>query len=577
MAYLSLYRKYRPQTFDEILGQDHVSTTLAAAVRDDKVAHAYLFTGPRGTGKTSTARILAKAINCVHGPTPQPCGECGSCIAIAEGSSLDVIEMDAASHSKVDETREILAGVPLATAGGRRKVYVIDEVHMLSAPSFNALLKTLEEPPPHVVFILATTEAHKVLATIVSRTQRFDFRRVPVDVLQHHLESVAKQESMDIDAAATEAIARHADGSVRDALSALDQLSTLEGHVGQDDAERLLGTRNEESLTALFDAIAAGDVGQVFTVLHTSIARGSDVRQLTLGVLEHARTLLILKAAPDAADLMDAAADDLAVMGTQANLFAAGSLVRIIDLVAKALTEMRNAPNHRLLLEIGLIRATSPDTDPSATGLLGRIERLERRIGIEMSDEAVATAPAQPAVTLEEPVAKVPAKPKKATAAAAKTAKPAAQAERAPSSSAQAVSVPAQIGLSHIRDAWSKTLAEVKSRTRRVGAYLEGSRPVSFEDGVLTVATAADFHAEAMKDAACTETLADGLHAALGIRTKFSFIAQSKLGSGEAPTEAAAAVEEVSVDDIATDAEVQDPVELVKKGLGAEVVEEKIK
>src|ERR671916_1007427 len=199
MAYLSLYRKWRPETFDDILGQQHVSTTLANAIVEDRVAHAYLFTGPRGTGKTSTARILAKALNCERGPTPTPCGVCASCVAIAEGSSLDVIEMDAASHSKVDETRDILAGVPLATAGGSRKVYVIDEVHMLSTGSFNALLKTLEEPPSHVVFILATTEAHKVLPTIVSRTQRFDFRRLPADVLESHLANVAKQENIEVD------------------------------------------------------------------------------------------------------------------------------------------------------------------------------------------------------------------------------------------------------------------------------------------------------------------------------------------------------------------------------------------
>src|ERR671914_2611770 len=241
MAYLSLYRKYRPQTFDEILGQEHVSQTLANAISEDRIAHAYLFTGPRGTGKTSTARILAKALNCERGPTPNPCGKCEPCVAIAGGSSLDVIEMDAASHSKVDETREVLAGVPLATAGGRRKVYVIDEVHMLSTPSFNALLKTLEEPPPHVIFILATTEAHKVLPTIVSRTQRFDFRPVPTEVLLDHLAHVAKSESIDIDEAALGVVARHAEGSARDALSMLDQLGGLGGRVSVEDVDRMLG------------------------------------------------------------------------------------------------------------------------------------------------------------------------------------------------------------------------------------------------------------------------------------------------------------------------------------------------
>ncbi|MGH2807833.1 MAG: DNA polymerase III subunit gamma/tau, partial [Actinomycetota bacterium] len=229
MAYLSLYRKYRSENFDELLGQDHVSTTLKNAIREDRVAHAYLFTGPRGTGKTSTARILAMALNCANGPTPDPCGKCGSCIAIKEGSSLDVIEMDAASHSKVDETRDILSGVALATAGGRKKIYVIDEVHMLSTGSFNALLKTLEEPPPHVVFILATTEAHKVLPTIISRTQRFDFRRIPADILEGHLAAIATKENIDIEQDALALLARHADGSAREALTALDQHASFGG------------------------------------------------------------------------------------------------------------------------------------------------------------------------------------------------------------------------------------------------------------------------------------------------------------------------------------------------------------
>ena len=284
MVYLSLYRKHRPQTFSEILGQEHVSRTLARAIEEDRVAHAYLFTGPRGTGKTSTARILAKALNCEQGPTPEPCGVCPSCVAIAEGSSLDVIEMDAASHSKVDDTRDILSGVPLATAGGRRKVYVVDEVHMLSTPSFNALLKTLEEPPSHVVFILATTEAHKVLPTIASRTQRFDFRRPPVGLLEDHLRNISKLENIDIEDAAVGMLARHSEGSFRDAVSALDQLSSLGGRVTADDAERVLGSRDEDAFMELFDAISAGEVGSVFGILHGLVYQGSDAEPLGLSL-----------------------------------------------------------------------------------------------------------------------------------------------------------------------------------------------------------------------------------------------------------------------------------------------------
>src|ERR671914_329922 len=318
MSYVSLYRKHRPQTFDELLGQEAVSRTLAHAVSEDRIAHAYLFTGPRGTGKTSTARILAKALNCELGPTPNPCGKCEPCVAIANGSSLDVIEMDAASHSKVDETREVLSGVPLATAGGRRKVYVIDEVHMLSAGSFNALLKTLEEPPPHVIFILATTEAHKVLPTIVSRTQRFDFRRIPSDVLEPFLEDIAKREGMDVEPAALNVLARHAEGSFRDALSALDQLSSFGGSVSAEEVERLLGERTEDAFVEVYDAIASGDVGEVFAAVHTQVAQGADPRQLALGALEHARSLLLLRTSPDSEELLDAAEDDRPTLLAQA-------------------------------------------------------------------------------------------------------------------------------------------------------------------------------------------------------------------------------------------------------------------
>src|ERR687891_280777 len=393
MAYLSLYRKYRPQTFDEILGQEHVSQTLANAISEDRVAHAYLFTGPRGTGKTSTARILAKALNCVQGPTPNSCGKCASCVAIAEGSSLDVIELDAASHSGVDDTRDILAGVALATAGSHKKVYVIDEVHMLTTPSFNALLKTLEEPPPHVIFILATTEAHKVLHTIQSRTQRFDFRPIPTEVLLDHLAHVAKSESIDIDEAALRVVARHAEGSARDALSVLDQLSSMQGQIAAADVERLLGGRTEDAFADLFDAIAGGDLGNVFWSVHSMVAEGADVRQLARGALKHARTLLLLRTAPDAGDLLDVASEDRSVLATQAERFTPAALLRTVDLLAKSLTEMRETPNHRLLFEVALVRAASPETDPSATGLLGRIERIERRLGIEGATPA-AEAPA---------------------------------------------------------------------------------------------------------------------------------------------------------------------------------------
>jgi DNA polymerase-3 subunit gamma/tau len=591
MAYLSLYRKYRPQNFDELLGQEHVSRTLKNALTEDKVAHAYLFTGPRGTGKTSTARILAKALNCVNGPTSEPCGVCDSCVAISEGSSLDVFELDAASHSGVDETREILSGVNLATAGGKKKVYVIDEVHMLTTQSFNALLKTLEEPPGHVVFVLATTDPHKVLPTIVSRTQRFDFRRITVEDLEAHLADIAKREKITVDPDALTVVARHADGSARDALSALDQLSSLEDKVTIEDAERLLGDRDDDALVEVFDAIANHDVGAVFTKLHGLVAQGSDPRQLTFAAMEHARSLLLLATAPGATSLLDASETDRASLSLQAGRFTPEALVRVLDLLGKAITEMRNAPNHRLLLEVALVRAAAPETDPTAGGLLGRIERLERRIGIEGPAPEVAppsrTASAEGGTSplrsdSPRPAAKKPAaglrnspgrRPPSSEAVPQPEPAPpvgATPATESPVQPAQPGSVPAQVGLGDIKESWAVTLQELRKSSMRVWGLLNPSRPLSFDGGNLEVEVQSAYHSEEMSTASNTAMVADALHAALGVRPQVVFVARGATHVEPEKDD----LPDISVAADATAVQ-DDPIELVRKGLGAEIVEEK--
>jgi DNA polymerase-3 subunit gamma/tau len=436
------------------------------------------------------------------------------------------------------------------------------------------------------VFILATTEAHKVLPTIVSRTQRFDFRRATVDVLQPFLEDIAKKEGIDVEPAALNVLARHGEGSFRDALSALDQLSSFTGSVSAEEVESLLGERNEDTFVELFDAIAAGDVGAVFAAVHIQIAQGADPRQMTLGALEHARSLLLLRTAPDAEELLDVGEDDRPILLTQSARFTPGALVRTTDLLAKSLVEMRNAPNHRLLLEVALVRSAAPETDPSATGLLGRIERLERRMGIEPSVEAPAPAPQaapqtaprarpapQPAAAPSVPAAPqahvdaTPGAPRE-SAPPEQTPEPAAEpAEPAPPPVAP---IPAEVGLSAIKDAWPATLAEVKKAKRRVAALLEPSRPVSFDGERLVVEVQSNFHVESMSATDHKEKLAEALYSALGIGPRLEFVERD---STPAP---APAVEEVA--DLATSTEVSaehDPIELVKRGLGAEVVEEK--
>ena len=380
----ALYRRYRPQTPAEVLGQDHVVRALTGAIRDGRLHHAFLFCGPRGTGKTSTARILAKMVNCATGPTAEPCGGCDQCIAIREGTHLDVVEIDAASHGGVEDARELREKAPTAPVQGREKVYIIDEAQRLSREAFDALLKVFEEPPAGVRFVLATTEPHKMPATIVGRCQRFDFRRHTMEGLSELLQKVAASEGVMLDDSAAHAIARHAEGSARDALSLLDQAGVLGGQKVDDAAiQALLGAPRSEVQVELADAVAVGDARTAFEVVNRLVQDGQDLRNVTNETLAHFRDLLLVKTAPGQEDLLDIPADGYEGLRIQAEKFTASELARVIDLLLAAQSDMRWTTSPRLSLELALVRATIPETDPSPAGTLSRLERLERLANLE--------------------------------------------------------------------------------------------------------------------------------------------------------------------------------------------------
>ena len=430
--YQSLYRKYRPQGPSEVLGQDHVIRALSGAVREGRLAHAFLLCGPRGTGKTSTARILAKMVNCESGPTPEPCGSCDQCVAIRDGQHLDVVEIDAASHGGVDDARDLREKAPTAPVQGREKVYIIDEAQRLSREAFDALLKVFEEPPVGVRFVLATTEPHKMPATIVGRCQRFDFRRVPVEAVAEHLERIAKDEGMSLTSEAAHAIARQTEGSVRDALSLLDQASVLgAGEIGEDIVLSLIGSGRSDVQYALGDAVAVGDAKGVFELVSRLVQEGQDMRHVTNEVLSHFRNLLLVKTAPGQHDLLDATDEEAERLTAQAAKYSAAELGRVIALLIAAQTDMRWTTSPRLSLELALIRATIPETDAAPEALVSRLERLERVAGITGggggSGAAVsgsyspprspsATAPAETGGGSQSPATATPAPPAPATA-----------------------------------------------------------------------------------------------------------------------------------------------------------------
>src|SRR4051794_15137833 len=405
---LALYRRYRPETFAEVIGQEHVTDPLQQALRNNRVNHAYLFSGPRGCGKTTSARILARCLNCAQGPTPTPCGECQSCQDLARNGpgSIDVIEIDAASHGGVDDARELREKAFFGPAASRFKIYIIDEAHMVTSPGFNALLKVVEEPPPHLKFIFATTEPEKVIGTIRSRTHHYPFRLIPPGVLREHLADITAREGIKVEPEVLPLVVRAGAGSARDAMSVLDQLLA-----GADDsgvtytmATGLLGYTDAALLDQLVDAFAAHDGAAVFGMVDQVVESGHDPRRFLADLLERFRDLLILNAVTDAAAgdpaparaLIDVPDDQFERMTAQARAFGAAELSRAADLVNTGLTEMRGATAPRLLLELVCARVMLPGADPGEQGLAARLDRLERR-GVVLGSAAPAPmAPATP-------------------------------------------------------------------------------------------------------------------------------------------------------------------------------------
>jgi DNA polymerase III subunit gamma/tau len=357
VSYEVFARKYRPQTFDDLVGQAHVSRTLKNAVAQNRLAHAYLFVGPRGVGKTSTARILAKSLNCVKGPTVTPCGECDNCREIAAGNSLDVIEIDGASNNSVEDVRQLRENVRYAPAKGRYKIYLIDEVHMLSPAAFNALLKTLEEPPEHVKFIFATTEPQKVLPTILSRCQRFDLHRIAAKLIAKHLQFIAGKENITLEPAAAHAIARGAEGGLRDAESMLDQLVAFCGEkISENDVLDVFGFTSEQTVVDLTGQILRGKTPDAIDLLHQQSEAGKDMMRLMSDLIAYLRDLLVFKAKPDALK-EDVEADVQTSLAAQAELVTTDRLLELVDQFAAAEGRMKWVPNKKLHFEVAIIKA----------------------------------------------------------------------------------------------------------------------------------------------------------------------------------------------------------------------------
>ena len=520
---LALYRKYRPATFAEVVGQDHVTEPLRTALASARINHAYLFSGPRGCGKTSSARILARSLNCAQGPTADPCGECPSCVALApEGpGSVDVIELDAASHGGVDDTRELRDRAFFAPAQSRYRIFIIDEAHMVTTQGFNALLKIVEEPPEHLIFVFATTEPDKVLTTIRSRTHHYPFRLMPPGTMRELLERICADEGVQVQPAVYPLVIRAGGGSARDTLSVLDQLlagASSEG-VTYERAVALLGVTDVALIDDMVDALAAGDSAAVYSTVDRLVEAGHDPRRFASDLLDRLRDLVLLHSVPDAAQrgLVDISGDELTKMQNQADQLGAATLARFAEIVHTGLSEMRGATAPRLLLELLCARMLLPAVSDAETALLQRLEKVEKRMTIAPPAEgpapAAASGEAEPSQTQAEAGRRVfrrpheraaqpaepeaqPAKPQSSPAPERPAAEPPKAAEpqeppaQPPAEPEPAAAEPAAAGgldAAAVRRAWTDLLRRVAERNRPTQALLLNATVLDLQDGTLVL------------------------------------------------------------------------------------------
>ena len=567
-APLALYRRYRPETFAEVIGQDHVTTPLRQALAAGRAHHAYLFSGPRGCGKTTSARILARALNCERAPVAEPCGACDSCVDLARGGpgSLDVIEIDAASHGGVDDARELREKAFFSPASSRYKIYVIDEAHMVTPHGFNALLKLVEEPPRHLKFVFATTEPDKVIGTIRSRTHHYPFRLVPPRTLTDYLSTLCEREGVRIEPTALPLVVRAGAGSVRDSLSVLDQLiggSTSDG-VTYQVAASLLGYTPDSLLDDVVDAFAAGDGASVFAAVDKVIETGQEPRRFAEDLLQRLRDLIIVSAVPGAFQmgLLDAAEDAAARLESQAALLGPAELTRAAEVVSKGLDEIRGATAPRLLLELICARVLLPGADHGTEGVLARLDRLERRLTIAGgAPSAAATVAVEERANEQEPPIRAesaPAPPPAGTAPAGPRVEkapepmspdvppqpePEAEPEPEPEPSVPEV-VPVAPGLTlvDVRRLWPDVLEAVKGMRRFAWVMLSQNASVHSLDGTtLTIALvnagARDSFARSGSDEIVRQALIDKL----GVDWRVEAIVDSSAASDTAPAPAGSA------------------------------------